>query len=114
MSETYQEQLDRVKQMASGNPTWGLSDNDIAPLNLVIGRLESLEKEALQSTAGLGLVLEHLGGSVTVPFKTVELFCHGKPPQHVMRDVGADREVKYYLAACDHPSAQTGKSRAGT
>ena len=92
--------------MASGDATWDLSDNDIAALNAVLARVAALEKEATLSTVGLGLVLEHLGGSVTIPFETVELFCHGKPPQHVMRDVGANREVKYHLAACDHQSAQ--------
>lgn len=38
--ETYSEQLERVKLMASGDPTWDLSENDIAALKAVLARAE--------------------------------------------------------------------------
>ena len=35
-AETFTEQLSRVRQMATGDPTWDLSDNDMAAITAVI------------------------------------------------------------------------------
>ncbi len=43
--ETYEEQLSRVQLMASGDPTWDLSENDMAALNAVLDRLGAVESE---------------------------------------------------------------------
>jgi hypothetical protein len=43
MTETYVEQLERVRGMAAGEPTWDLSDNDTAALRAVLDRLGFLE-----------------------------------------------------------------------
>jgi len=40
--ETFSEQWTRVNQMASGNPTWDLSENDLVALNAVLVNYESL------------------------------------------------------------------------
>lgn len=42
MSETFADQLARVKLMASGSPTWGLSPNDIAALQAVLADRERI------------------------------------------------------------------------
>lgn len=44
MSETYKEQYERVRLMASGDETWDLSDSDTSALTAVLARLDSLEK----------------------------------------------------------------------
>lgn len=36
MAESFEDQLSRVEQMATGDPTWDLSDNDIAALQAVL------------------------------------------------------------------------------
>ncbi len=43
MSETYTEQLSRVRLMASGDYTWDLVDDDTAALTGVLARLDELE-----------------------------------------------------------------------
>lgn len=42
--EAYIEQLERLRLMASGDPTWDLSDNDRAALSSVLGRLDECER----------------------------------------------------------------------
>jgi hypothetical protein len=55
MSETYAEQLDRVRGMADGGDTWDLSDNDTAALTAMLSRLEHLEtRDMVCSYCGKG------------------------------------------------------------
>lgn len=64
MSESFEDQLSRVGQMASGSPTWDLSPNDIAALKAVlvnfnrradeISRLKSLVNRAVGGLKHLG------------------------------------------------------------
>lgn len=64
MSESFDDQLSRVGQMASGSPTWDLSPNDIAALKAVlvnfnrradeISRLKELVKRAVCGLKVLG------------------------------------------------------------
>lgn len=44
LSESYEEQLSRVRLMASGSETWDLSENDTTALRAVLDRLDSAEK----------------------------------------------------------------------
>jgi hypothetical protein len=39
------EQLERVKLMAAGSPTWDLSDNDLAALSALLTQVTELTKE---------------------------------------------------------------------
>ena len=64
MSESFEDQLSRVGQIASGSPTWDLSPNDIAALNAVlvnfnrradeISRLKSLLSRAVTGLRNIG------------------------------------------------------------
>lgn len=64
MPESFEDQLSRVQQMASGSPTWDLSPNDIAALKAVltnfnrradeITRLKELVKRAIGGLKRLG------------------------------------------------------------
>lgn len=42
MAESFEEQLDRVKSMASGSATWDLSHNDIAALKVLLAERAEL------------------------------------------------------------------------
>lgn len=48
MSEAYRDQVRRVQQMASGSPTWDLSDNDTAALTAVLEHLDAYAMEVAE------------------------------------------------------------------
>ena len=50
MSESLPEQIARVHQMAKGDPTWDLSENDLAALRTVLAERDAYG-EALQEIA---------------------------------------------------------------
>jgi cell division septum initiation protein DivIVA len=45
MAESYEDQLARVRAMATGAGTWDLSDNDLAALRAVLSGLAATERE---------------------------------------------------------------------
>jgi hypothetical protein len=45
MSESFSEQVERVKSMARGDATWDLSDNDTAALKAILVKLEEQGKQ---------------------------------------------------------------------
>lgn len=62
MSESFEDQLSRVKLMASGEPTWDLSPNDCAALSAVLAnfslraeRIAELDAEILRLCATQGV-----------------------------------------------------------
>jgi hypothetical protein len=73
-AEQYDEQVDRVRLMAEGNPTWDLSPNDLAALAAVLQRydayaavIDAIEAEGEYGDYGAAVVaaLAHLNDVVT-------------------------------------------------
>lgn len=74
MSESFEDQLSRVQQMADGSPTWDLSKNDTAALTAVLvnfnrradriqelaERVTTLEGERAEVLEKLKLALPHI------------------------------------------------------
>lgn len=48
MSESFEDQRSRVELMAAGDPTWDLSDSDIAALKAVLLRLDALADQKVE------------------------------------------------------------------
>lgn len=117
MAESFEDQVSRVEQMASGSPTWDLSPNDIAALKAVLGEMTRLRELVSRAVGGLRILGEFESRAFKEPHsldcslagRVSKVFCTG-----MTRATALCREFKHDPAwmerycACGEPCDVTG------
>jgi len=102
MSESYSEQLSRVRLMATDREgQWDLSDNDCAALSAVLSRLEFLEnRDMVCSYCGKGSTPGATHEQKCQEVKEHVLLCEKRPEKQLLEKMGAF--VKLAFEVTDH------------
>lgn len=98
--ESIKERVERVRGMASGDPTWDLSENDIAALKTVLERHDAAEKAVLYLAQRIGEdpnVGYYCGYGTQVFYLTAQALAAltGKPLDAVEKELREDRQPSY-------------------
>ena len=88
MSETFDDQIDRLRLMARGNPKWDLSDNDRAAIKAALDRIEELERGTTIAFGATGLKLKI----------AIDLRCNGPACGVKIRGEGLDTDAIWAVA----------------